>query len=240
MQFTRRTTLVAMSAFAVFSAMPGFGAGGTSASKKLRIGVVGAGWLGGTVGAQWIKAGHEVMFSSRNPEELRPLVESLGPLASAGTPREAAAFGEIILIAVPYDAIPQLGKDLADPWKGKIILDACNPPPSDSNPLSVESVANGVGATSTKYLPGTRLVRAFSAVDASAVESSARRNGQKLAVPIASDDNAALLIAAHLVRDAGCTPVVVGNLAAAVKFQRGGLGFRANTTEPELRRVLGL
>jgi hypothetical protein len=59
-------------------------------------------------------------------------------------------------------------------------------------------------------------------------------------VPIAGDDAEAVQVAAQLVRDAGCEPVVVGNLSAAKSFQRGGPGFRANTTALELRRRLGL
>ena len=99
---------------------------------------------------------------------------------------------------------------------------------------------DGVALTSAKYLPGTRLVRAFSAVDATAVEASARRDHGKLGVPLAGNDAEAVEVAAQLVRDAGCEPVVVGTLAAARGFQRGGPGFRANTTAPELRRLLGL
>jgi predicted dinucleotide-binding enzyme len=82
-----------------------------------------------------------------------------------------------------------------------------------------EANANGVGRTSAKYLPGTRLVRAFSAVDATAVDASAGRQSDRLGVPLAGDDAQAVQVAAQLVRDAGCEPVVVGDLAAATRFQ---------------------
>jgi predicted dinucleotide-binding enzyme len=206
----------------------------------MRIGVIGAGWLGGTVGRLWVKAGHEVLFSSRHPEELTAMTRSLGPRASVGTPRQAAAFGSVLLIAVPYEALPQLGIDLATSLRGKIVLDACNPSSASDTALAREAAANGVGLTSAKYLPGSRLVRAFSAVDATAVEASASRPGARLGVPVAGDDAQAVRVAAQLVRDAGCEPVVVGPLAAATRFQRGGPGFRANATAPELRRLLGL
>lgn len=209
-------------------------------ASQIRIGVIGAGWLGGTVGSQWAKAGYEVKFSSRHPDELRKMTSQLGPKATVGTPREAAEFGNVILIAVPYSALPQIGQDLKEQLKGKIVLDATNAPGFGGGALASEASEHGVGVTSAKYLPGTRLVRAFSAVDATAVESSAGRQQNKLGVPLASNDTEAMKVAEKLVVDAGCEPVVVGNLTAGRVFERAGAGFRANTTAPELRRALGM
>lgn len=203
----------------------------------MRIGVIGAGSLGGTVGKLLVKAGYEVMLSSRHPDELKPMAEELGKLASVGLPKEAAEFGEVLLFAVPYDAIPQLGIDLKEQLKGKIVLDACN---GGSGELGKEVEANGAGPTTAKYLPGTRLVRGFSSEDATSIEASANRTDRKLGIPIASNDKGALEIASQLVKDAGCDPVIVGDLSSSVKFQRRTSAFRVNTTAPELRRILGL
>ncbi|MFL6583784.1 MAG: NADPH-dependent F420 reductase [Chthoniobacterales bacterium] len=210
----------------------------TTSAKPMRIGVIGAGSLGGTVGSVLVKAGHEVKFSSRHPEELAAMVRELGPRASIGTPREAAEFGTVLLFAVPYDALPELGRDLKNAVRGKIVLDACNA--RGDSATAKEAEANGVGPTSAKLLTGTRLVRAFSAVDATAVEASFNRQSDKLGVPLASDDAEAMQVAARLVRDAGCEPVIVGNLTAGKSFQRGTVGFRANTTAPKLRQLLSL
>jgi len=209
----------------------------TAPAKPPRISVIGAGWLGGTVGKLLVKAGHEVMFSSRHPDELKKMVQELGARASVGTPQEAAAFGSVLLFAVPYDAIPQLGLDLKKELPGKIVLDACN---GGSGKLGDEVAANGAGPTTAKYLPGTRLVRGFSSEDATAIEASSLRSTNKLAIPLASDDQAALELAAQLVREVGCEPILVGKLSTAVKFQRSTPAFRANTTVPELRRRLGM
>ncbi len=210
------------------------------AAQPLRVGVIGAGSLGGTVGRLWIKSGHEVMFSSRHSEELLPMAKALGPKAFVGTALEAAAYASVLLFAVPYEALPQLGKDLQGQLKGKVVLDACNPAPGSDSTLTKEAEDAGVALTSAKYLPGARLVRAFSAVDTYCIESSANHSGDRVGIPIASDDSAALQIAAQLVLDAGCDPVSVGDLASARSFQRGGPGFRANTSAAELRRLLGL
>lgn len=93
--------------------------------------------------------------------------------------------------------------------------------------------------TSQRLLPGTRYVRAFSAVDATAIEASASASAtNKLGVPIASDDAEALKVVAKLVEDVGSVPVITGNLASARSFQRGGPGIRANTNAPALRAIL--
>jgi predicted dinucleotide-binding enzyme len=206
----------------------------------MKIGIVGAGWLGGTVGKTWLKAGHEVLFSSRHPEKHLRAAAALGPLASGGTVEEAAAFGEIVLISVPYRALEALGQKLRVSLAGKIVLDACNPYQPDPVALIREIEAEGVALASARLLPGVRLVRAFSAVDATAIEASAAGRGERLGVPLASNDPAAMRVAEDLVRDAGCEPVAVGDLDSARRFQRGGAGFRAHLGAAELRRALGL
>jgi predicted dinucleotide-binding enzyme len=244
----------ALAAFAVTAAMLSLYPAGTRAAqpaenegahaaqsaKPMRIGVIGAGSLGGTVGRVLVQAGHEVKFSSRHPEELAAMARELGPRASVGTPREAAAFGRVLLFAVPYEALPQLGRDLKDDVRGKVVLDACNASSSTDSALAREVKANGAGLTSARLLPNTRLVRAFSAVDATQVEASFKHEREKLGVPLAGDDADAMRVAAQLVRDAGCEPVIVGNLAACKSFDRDGPGWRANTTAPNLRRLLGV
>ncbi|MCG3143496.1 MAG: hypothetical protein HONDAALG_00844 [Gammaproteobacteria bacterium] len=232
----RRTALKSMAAFAVMSALAP--RAGLAAPQPLRFGVSGAGWLGGTVGRLWVRAGHEVMFASRNLDRVRADIAGLGARATAGTPQQAAGFGSVLLFATPYDALPELGRDLADEIRGKIVLDACNP--SAGSALGREAESTGVGVMSARLLPGTRLVRVFSSVDATQIEASAGRSTDKLAVPLASDDEDALRVAAQLVRDVGSEPVIVGPLAEARRFQRGGPGFRLHTNATELRRRLGL
>jgi 8-hydroxy-5-deazaflavin:NADPH oxidoreductase len=127
---------------------------------KLPIGVIGSGHIGGTIGGLWVKAGHAVLFSSRHPDGLRHLVAGLGSLAQAGTVPQAIAFGDVLLIAVPYHALPQVGQDYVDALRGKIVLDACNAVATRDGPaIADEAEQNGIGVTSQKYLPGTRLVQ---------------------------------------------------------------------------------
>src|SRR5689334_11892168 len=193
--------------------------GQTVPNPKMKIGVIGAGHIGGTIGGLWIKAGHPVFFSSRHPEELKDLVARLGSFAQAGTVEQAIAFGDVVFIAVPYGALPQIGKDYGNSLKGKIVLDADNAVASRDGAIADEVERNGIGVTSQKYLPGARLVRAFNTLSYTIFEREANRPAPRLAVPIAGDDPEAVQVAAQLVRDAGFDPVEVGKLADARRFQ---------------------
>jgi predicted dinucleotide-binding enzyme len=207
---------------------------------KLRIGAIGSGHIGGTIGGLWVKAGHPMLFSSRHPEELKDLVAGLGPLAQAGTVAQAIAFGEALFVAVPYEALPQLGQDYGPELNGKIVLDACNAVAARDGLIADEVEQNGIGITSQKYLPGTRLVRAFNTLNYMIFAREANRPDPKLAIPIAGDDPEALRVADGLVRDAGFEPVVVGKLADARRFQRGGPGYGQPVSAAELKQKLSL
>jgi 8-hydroxy-5-deazaflavin:NADPH oxidoreductase len=200
---------------------PGGATAQAGGAGKMKIGVIGSGHIGGTVGGLWVKAGHPALFSSRHPEELKDLVTDLGSLAQVGTVDQAIAFGDVIFIAVPYGALPQIGAQYGAALRGKIVLDACNAVATRDGTIADEVEHNGVGLTSQKYLPGTRLVRAFNTLNYKKFASEANRPTPKLAVPIAGDAAAALQAAADLVRDAGFDAVVVGKLADASLFQRG-------------------
>lgn len=212
----------------------------SSSSKSMRIGIVGSGRIGGTLGELWVKAGHQVMFSSLDLEHDKALAARLGPAARAGTPREAAAFGEVMLISVPYSALPQLGRDLAGDIKGKVVLDTCNPIPRRDGDMALEAQAKGTGVASAQFLPGTRLVRAFTSVGASSLRSEAHRAGERIAIPLAADDKGALEVATRLVQEAGFEPVMVGSLARAKEFDVGTPVFGKALTARELRRGLGI
>ena len=206
----------------------------------LRIGIIGTGHIGGTLARLWVAAGHEVLMSSRHPDELRGLAQQLGPRARVGTPREAALFGDVVLISVPYGAEPQVGRDLKTELAGKIVLDTGNPYPQRDGPMALEARREGTGVASARFLPGVRLVRAFNAINAGDLASEAHRKGELYAIPLAGDDPQALEVAEQLVRDAGFEPVVVGPLSRAREFDVGTRVYTQLMTAPELRAALGL
>jgi predicted dinucleotide-binding enzyme len=239
---TRLSTLARLAGitafFLVLSNSPQSIFGQAKPFPPMRIGIIGSGNIGGAVGALWVKAGHQVLFSSRNPENLKQLVDRLGPLASAGNVREALAFGDAIFIAVPYAAYPQIGKDYAKELAGKIVLDAGNAVLARDGEITKEAREIGIGATSTKYLPKARIVRAFNTLNYRVVTENAHRAGERMAIPIAGDDKDAIAMAARLVRDAGFDPVVIGSLESAKLFAQGGPLYGQQITANEMQSRL--
>jgi predicted dinucleotide-binding enzyme len=209
-------------------------------SRPVKIGIIGTGKIGSALATHWAKAGHELLLSSRHPEELQELAKSLGPKVRAGTPQEAARFGDVILLSVPYHATPQIGRDLGADLKGKVLLDTGNPYPFRDGEMAQDARRRGTGVTSPEYLPGVRLVRAFNAINHRNLVNDAHRPGERIGIPLASDDDRALEIAQRLVRDAGFDPVVVGPLSRAKDFDVGSKVYTRNLTAAELRRELGL
>lgn len=205
-----------------------------------RIGIIGAGKIGGALGEHWARAGHEVFLSSRHPERLQSLADALGPKAQAGYPRDAAAFGEVVLISVPYGALPQVARDYAEELKGKVVLETGNPFPGRDGDMAYAARDRGAGIHSASLLPGVRLVRAFNSIPAYSVRSEAHRAGEKIGVPLASDDAEAMQVAAQLVRDAGFEPVIVGDINSSRRFDVGTNVFGRALSVSTLRETLGL
>ena len=206
-----------------------------SAEPGFKIGIVGSGRVGGALGAIWLKAGHEVMFSSLDLEQDKALAARLGGKARAGTTREAAAFGEVVLISVPYAALPKVGKDLADLIKGKVVVDTCNPILSRDGETATWAREKGAGLASAELLPGARLVRAFNAVGAARLPEIANSK-EKIGMPMAGDDAAAIAVASRLVREVGFEPVVVGPLAMG-KYLIPGTPLAGEQAPDKLRQV---
>src|SRR6185503_1100067 len=126
----RRTFLLVVGATL---AVPAFAQG-----KPMKIGVIGSGRIGSTIGGLWVKAGHEVMFSDRDPEAVKRAMEGLGPRARAGSVAEAAAFGDAILIAVPYAALPAVQQQVGAQLRNKVVIDPNNPVPARDGDMAVQ------------------------------------------------------------------------------------------------------
>jgi predicted dinucleotide-binding enzyme len=202
------------------STMPASAAEPT-ASAPLKIGIIGTGRIGSALARHWAKAGHELMLSSRHPETLQSLAAELGPKVKVGTPQQAAAFGNVILVSIPYAAMPQVGKDYAKELAGKIIIDTSNPSDNRDGPMATEAKRKGAGMATAEFLNSKRVTRAFNCISFRALETDALRQPARRAIPIGGDDTEALAITTRLVGDAGFDAVMIGSLAKTREFDLG-------------------
>jgi predicted dinucleotide-binding enzyme len=232
----RRNFLLAIGATL---ALPAFAQG-----KPMKIGVIGSGRIGSTIGGLWVKAGHEVMFSDRDAEQVKRAIEGLGPelksKARAGSVAEAVAFGDAILIAVPYAALPAIQQQVGAQLKGKVIVDPNNPVPSRDGELGAQAREKGAGVSTAALLPGTRVVRAFNSWGYGLMAREANRPAPRMAIPVAADHATALKVGMQLVADAGFDPVAAGSLAESKAFDLGSPVSGRVMTADELRKALSL
>ncbi|MFL6548137.1 MAG: NADPH-dependent F420 reductase [Povalibacter sp.] len=212
-----------------------FDAYAAASTQKMKIGIIGSGNVGSALGRVWAQAGHQVMFSSRHLETDKALAKDVGANATAGTPEEAAAFGEVVVFSVPYKALPELGKALAGTTKGKVVIDTCNPFPGRDGEIATWAREKGAGLASAELLPGARLVRAFNAISAANM-GAAHQNAGKVGMPIAADDPQAIEVASRLIREIGYEPVRVGGLAMG-KHLMPGTALAGEHSPAEIKQI---
>ena len=199
----------------------------------MRIGIIGAGNIGGTLAGLLARNGHEVMIAnSRGPETLAGLVADIGERASAGTAAEAAEFGEVVIVAVPFAAHRDL--PAASLAGGKVVVDATNDW-SGGAPVATSSSERVAGS-----VPGAKVVKAFNTIHYVQLRddgSPAGRPGRR-AIPIAGDDPEAKAIVARLVDEIGFDAYDVGPLADGRNIEPGSPAFNVGLTREEVAAAL--
>jgi len=196
----------------------------------MKIGIVGAGKVGGGLGKLWARAGHEVFFSSRHPSQLNLLVEQAGPGACSGTVAEAAEFGEMILFSPNFwsvdDALEATGS-----LEGKTVVDVTNPLEWNPNGRIVRSLPGSTtaGEELAKKLPKANIVKSFSTVPASFIPHAFYRPGrlQRLVVFYCGDNPVAKVIVHGLIADCGFVGLDAGPLLLARELEAPGRLHRA-------------
>jgi predicted dinucleotide-binding enzyme len=228
----RRVFLLTLAAVAVFHP--------ALAQQPMKIGVIGSGRIGSTIGGLWVKAGHEVMFSDRDPEAVKRAIADLGPRAKSGTVQEAVAFGDVVLIAVPYGALPAIQQQVGNQLKGKVVMDPNNPVPARDGEMAAQAKEKGAAISTAALLPGVKTVRSFNSWGYATMAREANRPAPRMALPVAADDPEAMRIGMRLVADAGFDPVNAGSLAASKAFDLGSSVSGKVMTADGLKKALSL
>jgi predicted dinucleotide-binding enzyme len=173
----------------------------------MKVGVIGAGRIGGGIARQLAGAGHELKLSfSRDPAALEALARAIGPTVSAGSPAETVAFGDVVVISVPWSVLPEALAQ-AGSLAGKIVIDTTNQFGAPPLPAEGETAAH-FNAT---RLEGARYTKSFNTLTSSFQAGAASREGEKRVVQwLCGDDAEAKQVVAGLIEDAGFVPVDLG------------------------------
>jgi 8-hydroxy-5-deazaflavin:NADPH oxidoreductase len=174
----------------------------------MRIGIIGAGRIGGNVARQAARAGHQLKLSfSRNSSTLDELARELGAETSTGTPADAVEFGELVVLSVPWGVIPQALEQAGD-LSGRVVIDTTNQFGSGPMPSPGETAAS----FNARRMPGARYVKSFNTLTAQFQEQAAGRAGDERVVQwICSDDPHASALVAGLIEEMGYVPVNLGS-----------------------------
>ncbi|WP_408360813.1 MULTISPECIES: NADPH-dependent F420 reductase [unclassified Paraburkholderia] len=185
----------------------------------MKIGIVGAGFIGRAMAALAKADGHDVMISnSRDPRTLISTAAALG--CATGTAEQAARFGDVVVVAVPFSSIDELPAAALD---GRVVIDTCNYyPQRDGQIDALDKRATTTSQMLAARLPGARVVKAFNAILAKDLETDGKPKGapQRRALPFAGDDEHAKRVVSELLDQFGFDPVDAGTLADSWRFER--------------------
>jgi 8-hydroxy-5-deazaflavin:NADPH oxidoreductase len=189
----------------------------------MRIGVIGSGNIGATAARLFIEAGHEVAIAnSRGPESLTDLVNELGGAARAATVEEAAALGELVLVAIPFGRYRELPPE---PFAGKIVIDANNYfPQRNGHFAELDDDETTSSELLAAHLPEATVVKAFNTMNWKPLRDRASSGPleERLALFVAGDDAGAKERVSSLIEEIGFAPVDTGSLAKGGRRQQPG------------------
>lgn len=205
-------------------------------AKPLKLGIVGSGNVGGNVGGVWSKAGHQVMFSDRDPAIAKTRADET-PGAKSGTTAEAIAFADVVVVSIPFGAWPDFAKEYGASLRNKTMMEFTNPNVARDGAVGTDGLTKGSGAYIAALFPGVKIIRSASAMAAAMLGSEAHRPAPRLAIVVMADDAATKATGIQLISDLGFDAVDGGALSRAPKFAMGTPGG-ATMTSAELKTWL--
>jgi predicted dinucleotide-binding enzyme len=188
----------------------------------MKLSIIGAGAVGGTLGRAWARKGHDVFFGVRRPQDdkTQHLLRSAGPNARAGTVREAAAFGGVVVLATPWPATEAAIRDAGD-LSGKVVIDCTNPLKPDFSGLEVGFTTSGAEMVAG-WAKGAKVFKAFNTTGFN-VMADPVIGGTRTVMLVCGDDEAAKPAVLGLVTDVGFEAVDAGGLTQARLLEAWGM-----------------
>lgn len=207
----------------------------------MKIGVIGSGNIGGNLGKHWSKAGHDVLFSSRHPEELNDLVRETDGKAKAVSIEEAfEANADVYLLATPFKALDRLSELYAGEYGNKVIIDATNPYPERDGEMAQEvrdSNRNASEYTAMKFNTA-KTAKAFNTIQAEHLKTMAWRDTDKIAIPFAAQDENSKNTTQQLIEDIGFDSVYVGDLTRTKQMDPNQKLYGKSVSRSELEELM--
>lgn len=188
----------------------------------MKISIFGAGDVGGTLGKSWAAKGHEVFFCVRHPDDdqTQALIDKIGANAKAGTVEEAAAYSNILVLALPWSAVPK-ALEAAGDLSGKIIIDATNPLTPDFSGLEIGFDDSGAEKVA-EWATGAKVFKTFNQTGWENMANPVYDNGAT-AMLVCGDDEEAKKTVLQLVSDVGFEAVDAGELEVARLIEPFGM-----------------
>jgi hypothetical protein len=207
----------------------------------MKIGIIGSGNIGGSLGKHWAKAGHEVLFSSRHPKELGSLVKEAGENARAVSVTDAfEANADVYLLAMPFEAIDKISEIYAGKYANKVIIDATNPYPERDGDMAQkvrDANYNATEYTAMKFSTA-KTSKAFNTIRAEHLRDKAFKETDKLAIPFAAPDEESKKITQQLINDIGFDALYIGNLDNTSMMDPDQEIYGKSNSLSELRNVV--
>lgn len=204
----------------------------------MKIGVIGTGMIGGTLARLLAARGYSLQVAGRSREKADKLAAELA--VQSATPVEAAAFADVVIVAVPLREMPDVALQIVAAVRNKPVVDTSNPYPARDGALAEQAVSagTGTGRWSATLLPGARLVKCFNTLGADVLATAGNPDHASVALPIAADDAEAAQTVAGIVQQLGFVPVVLPSLADSRRFDAGTPAYGRPMPPAELARAL--
>ncbi|MBA1148519.1 NAD(P)-binding domain-containing protein [Ectothiorhodospiraceae bacterium WFHF3C12] len=187
-------------------------------TERPTIAMIGAGDMGSAMGKLWAAAGYHVIFATRHPDELGPVVDEAGHGAEAAAVGEAVSRAEIICLAVPYKAEPSIAREHGDAMRGKVLVNVDNALAYRDGEIAAKAEAVGEAIYSARLFEGTRFIRAFNLKAAYSFPEPDQVDAADFTIPWTTNDESVRPIAEALIRATGGTPVYEGGLENAREY----------------------
>lgn len=205
----------------------------------MKIGIIGSGNIGGNLGIHLARAGHTILFSSRHPDQLKDLANEAGKNATTGTVKQAADFGDVLVLSVPFWAIEEVAEKVG-PLKDKTIIETTNPYPGRDGEVAkkVRNSAQPASVFVADYFSEAIVVKAFNTIYYEHLKNHAKRPGDRRAIPYAGDHKESLELVEDLITQIGFAPVYVGKLSESRLMDVDQPLYTKDLTEEKTKKII--